>query len=147
MAWWVRLIVTLVLAPLLWRVVGVYVDSQQGGALPDLLRQSATLLGEVYLVYSLPAAAVLLAIMLPVDLLLRRLRLDLLVVLVAPLIACAVPLILRAVVPATARADASGLLGLAFAYGLTWALTIREPATSKGVETHAKDGAVTGEPR
>ncbi len=138
MAWWVRLILTLVLAPLLWRVVGVYVESQQGGVATDLLARSVPLLGKLYLVDTLPAATLLLAILLPLDLLLRRLGLDLLVIAVAPLAACAVALVLATVLPDVAGFEGSGLLGLAFAYGLTWALTIREPATAKGVETHAK---------
>ena len=138
MAWWVRLILTLALAPLLWRVVGVYVESQQGGVATDLLARSVPLLGKLYLTYTVPAAAVLLAILLPLDLLLRRLGLDLLVIGVAPLVACAVPLLLAKALPDAARNGVSGLLGLAFAYGITWALTIREPATAKGVETHAK---------
>ena len=84
------------------------------------------------------AAAVLLAVLLPLDLLLRRLRLDLLVVGVAPLAACAVPLLLKWALPGMADEVSGGLLGLAFSYGATWALTIREPATSKGVETRAR---------
>ena len=138
MAWWVRLIVTLVLAPLLWRTDWIYIDSQQGGVFADLLRQSVPLLGKLYLAYTLPAAAVLLAIILPVDLLLRKLGLDLLVVGAAPLIACAVPFVLATVLPGAASTGATGLVGLAFAYGVTWGLTIREPATSKGVEMHVK---------
>ncbi len=138
MAWWVRLLLTLVLAPLLWRTVGVYVESQQEGTLTDLLAQSGPLLGKLYLTYTLPAAAVLLAILLPLDLLLRRFGLDLLMIGIAPLVACALPLLLEKSLPAMVGDESSGLLGLAFAYGLTWALTIREPATSKGVETHAK---------
>lgn len=137
MAWWVRLILTLVLAPLLWRAVGVYVDSQQGGAATDLLARSVPLLGKLYLTYTLPAAVVLLAILLPLDVLLRKLGLDLLVIGVAPLVACAVPLLLGKALPEMAG-EVSGLLGLAFAYGVTWALTIREPAKAKGVEMHAK---------
>ncbi len=147
MAWWVRLIVTLVLAPLLWRTVGLYIDSQQGDAVADLLRQSVPLLGKVYLAYTLPVAAVLLAIILPVDLLLRKLGLDLLVVGVAPLVACAVPLVVDRVLHGPAGTGVTGLVGLAFAYGLVWGLTIREPATSKGVEIHAKDDAVAEERR
>ena len=147
MAWWVRLIVTLVLAPLLWRIAGVYVESQQGGVPADLLVQSVPLLGKLYLTYTLPATAVLLAILLPLGRMFRKLGLDLLMVAVAPLVACAAPLLLGKVLPEVAGTGVSGLLGLAFAYGLTWALTIREPATSKGVETHAKDGAVADERR
>ena len=137
MAWWVRLIVTLVLAPLLWRAVGIYVESQQGGGVGELLQRSVALLGKVYLVDTLPAAG-LLAIILPVDLLFRKLRLDLLVVGAAPLIACAVPFALARLWPA--GVEAPGLAGLAVTYGLTWGLTIREPATSKGVETRGKAG-------
>ena len=138
MAWWVRLILTLALAPLLWRVVDIYVESQQGGVATDLLARSVPLLGKLYLTYTVPAAAVLLAILLPLDLLLRRLGLDLLVIGVAPLVACAVPLLLAKALPEAAGSGVSGLLGLAFAYGMTWALTIREPTTAKGVEMHAK---------
>ena len=138
MAWWVRLILTLVLAPLLWRTVGVYVESQQGGVATDLLAASVPLLGKLYLVDTLPAAAVLLAILLPLDLLLRRLGLDLLVIAVAPLVACSVALVVMRALPDGTGPEGVGPVGLAFAYGATWALTIREPAGEKGVETHAK---------
>ena len=157
MAWWVRLLVTLVVAPLLWRAVGVYIGSQQGGVAADLLWQSAPLLGKLYLTYTLPAAAVLVAIMMPLDLLLRRFGLDLLVVGVAPLVACAVALLLARALDGAAGGEVSGLVGLAFSYGVTWALTIREPATSKGVQVEGlaadgtdaptKDEALTGKPR
>ncbi len=133
MKWWVRLIVTLVLAPLLWRVVGVYVETQQGGVLPDLAAQSGVVLGKIYLAYTLPAAALVAALLLPADLLLRRLGLDLLIVGVAPLLACAAPLVVERLVGGASAAQGTGLLGLAFAYGATWALTIREPARGKGV--------------
>ena len=140
MAWWTRLILTLVLAPILWRLVDLYIETQQGGVLADLLVQSGPVLGKVYLAYTLPAAALLLVLLLPADLLLRRLGLDLLIVAVGPLLACAAPIVVERLIGRGSPAQGAGLLGLAFAYGATWALTIREPSRDKGVvQTNGPD--------
>ena len=132
MAWWARLILTLVLAPILWRIVGGYIETQQGADWTGVLTGSGVVLAKIYLAYTIPAAAAVLVLLLPIDLLLRRLGLDLLVVFVAPLLTCALPIVLERV-GGRVPDQGAGLLGLAFAYGLTWALTIREPARDKGV--------------
>ena len=133
MTWWARLILTLVLAPILWRAVGGYIETQQGADWAGVLTGSALVLGKVYLAYTIPAAVALLVLLLPADMLLRRLGLDLLIVVVAPLLACAAPIVLERVSGRAPTGQDAGLLGLAFAYGITWALTIREPARDKGV--------------
>ena len=133
MAWWARLILTLVLAPLLWRLVGFYVETQEGAAWGDVLAESGAVLGKVYLACTLPAATLLLVVLAPADLMLRRLGLDLLIVVIAPALACAVPILLERLIGAASPAQGSGYLGLAFAYGATWALTVREPSRAKGV--------------
>lgn len=125
MRWWLRLIITLVLAPILWRIVEAYLQADAGGDPVDLLRGSAAMLGRIYVAYTLPALAIVVVLLIPVDLILRRIGLDILIVGIAPLLACLVPVVLAGF---GIGQDSVGVLGLAFAYGLVWGLTIREPA-------------------
>ena len=124
MRWWLRLIVTLVLAPILWRIVAGYIEANGGGNPSNIVSASTLILGKIYIAYTLPALAVIVVLLIPADFILHRLDLDILIVGVAPLLACAVPLVLARFGIGQGNA---GLLGLAFAYGLTWGLTVREP--------------------
>ena len=83
------------------------------------------MLGRIYVAYTLPALAIVVVLLIPVDLILRRIGLDILIVGIAPLLACLVPVVLAGF---GIGQDSVGVLGLAFAYGLVWGLTIREPA-------------------
>ena len=132
MRWWVRLIITLALAPILWQIVEGYLQANAGGNPADLLRGSAALLGKIYIAYTLPALAIVVALLMPADLVLRRLGLAILIVGVAPLLACLVPVVLGRF---GVGQDNAGIIGLAFAYGLVWGLTIREPAPNAMVLT------------
>ncbi len=127
MRWWIRLIITLVLAPILWRLVEGYLQANAGGDLSDLLRGSVTMLGKIYIAYTLPALAVIVVLLIPADLVLRRLGLAILIVGLAPLLACLVPIVLARF---GIGREGVGLVGLAFVYGLVWGLTIREPAAA-----------------
>ena len=123
MRWWLRVLVPLILAPLVWQMAGVYLGTTQGGT-PDAMLAAATkTLPKIYLVYTLPALALLL-LLLMADRLLALLGLDLLIVAVAPLVAVLVLLVASRFV-ADPRLDA--LYYLAFAYGLVFGLTVREP--------------------
>ena len=122
MRWWLRILVTLVLAPILWQLAAVYVGSAQGGALDALITAATTTLPKTYLIYTLPALAVIVIVLLPADRLLALVGADLLVVVVAPLV-------LSGAIH-DPRLDAAGLRGLAFAYGLVFGLTVREPRTT-----------------
>lgn len=128
MRWWHRLLVTLILAPLLWRLGVCYIASQQGSSWADLAQQSVGVLGEVYLVFTLPAL-VLCLVLLACDGLLHALRLDLMTVLVSPLVAFGIAEAVITLVPEAhvEAAAAQGALSLAVFYGLVWGLTIREP--------------------
>ena len=137
MAWWIRLIVTLVLAPLLWRLVTAYVASVQGSDPMDLVKSSGPILLGIYIGYTLPAAAMVAAVLTPVGYGLRRIGADLLIVGVAPLLACLTLIVLALVVKDPRIEAATGLLGLAFAYGLVWGLTIREPRAHRRRKTDA----------
>ena len=86
MRWWLRILVTLVLAPILWQLATSYLGSTQGGS-PDALAQAALAsLPKIYLIYTLPALAVV-VLCLVADRILARLGLDLLIVAVAPAVA------------------------------------------------------------
>ena len=124
MRWWLRLILTLVLAPILWRIVAGYIEANAGGNPSNIVSASTLILGKIYIAYTLPALAVIVVLLIPADFVLHRLDLDILIVGVAPLLACAVPLVLARFGIGQGNA---GLLGLAFTYGLTWGLTVREP--------------------
>ena len=130
MNWWLRILVTLVLAPILSQLASIYLGSTQGGAPEALLTAALVALPKVYLVYTLPALALVALFLLPADRLLARVGADLLIVGVAPLLAMLVPLLLS-LVSSDPRLDAAGLVYLAFAYGLVFGLTIREPRTGQ----------------
>ena len=121
---WLRVVVTLVLAPLIWQAVEIYLGANQGGDPSDLAASSLRMLGTTYLIYSLPALAIIVVLLVPIDRLLALIGADLLVVAVAPLVAGLVPLVLAHVDP---RLDAAGIGALAVLYGLVFGLTVREP--------------------
>jgi hypothetical protein len=129
MRWWLRIILTLVLAPILWRLVAGYIAVNAGGSAMDIARGSAVVLGEIYVAYTLPALAIIILLLVPADIVLRRIGVAILIVGVAPLLACLVPLVLARY---GIGQDNGGMLGLAFAYGLVWGLTIREPRQTRG---------------
>ena len=127
MRWWRRVMLTLVLAPLLWRLVSAYLASQVGTSWSDLAQQSVPLLGKVYLTFTLPAAILCGGILALTDLILHRLGLDLLTVVVSPLLSFAIAFGIVALVREPHVQAAEGAVVLAIVYGLVWGLTIREP--------------------
>ena len=130
--WWVRVIVTLVLAPIVWRLAAVYLEAAQGGSPEDLLAASAAILPKLYLAYTLPALALIVAALIPAGLLLAPIGADLLIVGVAPLLAVLAPGVLSHVLH-DPRLDAAGIECLALAYGLVFGLTVREPRRRQGI--------------
>ena len=126
MRWWHRLLVTLILAPLLWRLGVCYIASQQGSTWPDLAQQSLGVLLVAFLTFTLPALA-LCFVLLASDRLLHALGLDLMTVLVSPLIAFGIAWAVLHFVREPHVQAAEGALSLAVFYGLVWGLTIREP--------------------
>jgi len=137
MRWWLRVVLTLVLAPLLWRLGVAYLASQQGAPWGDLARQSPQVLASVYITFTLPALG-LCAVLAVMDLVLHKLGLDLFTVLLSPLVA---GLVATAIVrfvrnPHVQEAGEVATL-LAIAYGLVWGLTIREPPGFQPVRRHA----------
>ncbi len=127
MRWWLRVVLTLTLAPLLWRLGGVYVANQLGTSWSDLAQQSIPLLDKVYLTFTLPAFALCGGILAVADIVLRRLGLDLMTVVVSPLLAFAVALAIVDLVKDPRVQSARGAIVLAVVYGAMWGLTIREP--------------------
>ena len=130
MRWWVRLIVTLILAPLLWRLGIAYIASEQGATWSDLAQQSGNVLASVYLTFTLPAL-VLCAILLGADRILHRLGLDLLTIIVSPILAWVVAAVILDLVQGSGGQSHGGAILLAVVYGLVWGLTIREPRTHR----------------
>ena len=127
MRWWLRVVLTLVLAPLLWRFADAYILNQQGTSWSDLAEQSIPLLGKVYVTFTLPALVLCGGLLALSDLILHRLGLDLLTVIVSPLLAGAVALAIFDLVHDARLEAAQGATVLAVTYGLVWGLTIREP--------------------
>ena len=121
---WQRLVLTLVLAPLLWRLVAIYLANQGGEPAADLWQATPALLGKVYLVETIPAFLLLL-VLVAMEWGLVRLGLDLLIFVVAPLVAAAIAFGVTSLVHDPRIPE--GLLGLFVAYGLVWGLSIREP--------------------
>ena len=133
MRWWQRLIITLILAPLLWRLGICYIASQQGSTWAELAQQSVDVMLAVFITFTLPALA-LCAVLLASDWLLHRLGLDLMTVLVSPLVAFGIAsAVLRFVREPHVQA-AHGAVSLAVFYGLVWGLTIRERRRVRSVE-------------
>ena len=125
MRWWQRLLVTLILAPLLWRLGNCYIASQQGSTWHDLGLQSVDVLLAVFITFTVPAL-LLCAILIASDWLLHKLGLDLMTVLVSPLIAFGIAeAVLHLVTDPRVRALGDAV-SLAVFYGLVWGLTIRE---------------------
>jgi len=121
--WWLRIVVTLCLAPLLWQLTRLYIASAQGGlpALPEVLLGTL----RIYLLYTLPALAMIAVLLLPADRLLAHLGANLLIVIVAPVLAGLVPVLLSTVIDSP-RLHVAGLEALALIYGLVFGLTVRE---------------------
>ncbi len=126
MRWWLRVVLTLVLGPLVWWSVVGYVATQQGMTSTQWLQAIPTKLPEVYLLYTLPAL-LLCAILYGIDLLLDLLSLDLFTVLVSPLVAYALAWAAVRFIPEQHVRAAGSALPLFACYGLVWGLTIREP--------------------
>ena len=165
---WLRVLTTLLLAPLLWGLIGVYADGQLGAvmttpflgtldvltllvhgqfaAIPPLLGSGWSVLVDasqhlpdvlaplwpIYLGATLPVAAMTLLILLPAEVSLRRLGLDLLTVFVMPLVAYGVTYAVASFVPDPPAETLSNSLALAALYGLVFGLTIREPRRLRG---------------
>ena len=127
MRWWLRVLLTLVLAPPLWRLGSAYLASQLGTSWSDLAQQSVPLLGKVYMTFTLPALVLCGGILALADIILHRLGLDLLTVIISPLLAFAVVLGIVGLVKEPHVQSANGAIVLAIVYGLVWGLTIREP--------------------
>ena len=125
MRWWVRLLVMLVVAPLLWRAGVAYLASVQGASWADLAAESWRVLAGAYLTFTLPAL-VLGALLAGMDLLLHALGLDLLTVAVSPLVAGALAAAAMRLL-ADPRLPMEGATALAVTYGRGWGLTSREP--------------------
>ena len=137
MRWWLRVVLTLVLAPLLWRLGLGYLASQQGAVWGDLARQSPQVLASVYITFTLPALG-LCAVLAVMDLALHKLGLDLFTVILSPLVASLVATaIVRFVANPHVQAVGEAATVVALAYGLVWGLTIREPPGFQPVRRHA----------
>ena len=130
MRWWLRLVVTLILSPLLWRLAVAYLSAQQGAAWDDLARQSPAMLASLYITFTVPALVLCGVILTASDFVLRRLGLALLTVLVSPLLTCGVAVLIVDLVREPHVQAAKGAMSLFITYGLVWGLTIREPPIS-----------------
>ncbi len=125
MRWWQRLLVTLILAPLLWRLGVCYIASQQGSTWAELAQQSVGVLLSIFILFTVPAL-LLCGLLLLSDQALHRLGLDLMTVLVSPLIAFGIAEAVLHLVTDPRVQAAQGAVSLAVFYGLIWGLTIRE---------------------
>ena len=123
MRWWWRTVVTLALAPIVWQLASIYLGSTTGRGIDQLATSSLASLPMIYLNYTLPAVALVMVVLLPADRLLSLIGADLMIVVVAPILACGVLVALSRFVTGP-RLDA--LYSLAFAYGLVFGLTVRE---------------------
>ena len=121
---WHRLVLTLVLAPILWRLGAIYIATQGGEPAADLWRASPALLGKVSLVATIPAL-VLLLILVATEWVLKRLGVDLFIAALAPMLAAAAAVGVTSLVHDPRVPE--GSVGLFVAYGLVWGLGIREP--------------------
>ncbi len=140
MRWWWRIVVTLVLAPIVWLLAAIYLGTTTGGTADALAKASLASLPKLYLIYNLPALAVIALVLLPVDRLLTSIGADLLIVAVAPILAYLVPVVLSLVIH-DPRLDATAIHGLAFTYGLVFGLTIREPRWTTGAAANNERNA------
>ena len=139
MRWWLRVVLTLVLAPLLWRLGSAYLENQLGASWSDIAQQSIPVLGKVYMAFTLPAFVLCGGLLALVDIILHRLGLDLLTVIVSPLLAFAVTLGIIDVVQEPHVQAAHGAIVLAVVYGLVWGLTIREPRVRRSLRARGAD--------
>ena len=145
MRWWLRVVLTLVLAPLIWRLCTGYIDSQTGTSWTDIAQQSLPLLGKVYATFTLPALVLCGGVLALVDIILQRLGLDLMTVVISPLLAFAVALGIVHFVQEPHVQAAEGATVLALVYGLVWGLTIREPRDRRRgtSDTHLEAASAT----
>ena len=125
---WHRLLLTLILAPILWRLLAIYLANQGGEPASDLWLASPALLGKVDLVTTIPAL-VLLSILMAVEWVLKAIGLDLLIAAIAPILAAAFAIGVTSLVHDPRIPE--GLLGLFVVHGLVWGLSIREPLGSR----------------
>ncbi len=127
MRWWVRLVVTLILAPLLWRLGVAYLASEQGATWSELAQKSGGVLVSVYLIFTIPGLILCGMVLTVSDWVLHKLGLDLLTVLASPLLAWVIAAAVLRFVPDSRVQAAQGAVVLSVIYGLVWGLTIREP--------------------
>lgn len=128
---WLRFILALALGPLLWWVGKGYVATQQGATLVQWWGDSAKVLPEIYLFYTLPAL-LLCAILFGIERILTFLSLDLFTVLVSPLLGYGLAWLAVHFIPEPHVRAAGAALPLFACYGLVWGLTIREPEFRSG---------------
>lgn len=140
MRWWMRLVITLVLAPLLWWLGVAYLLTQQGAAWSDVFAQIVPVLESVYIVFTLPALVVCGVALTASDMILSRLGIALLTVVVSPLLAGFIAAAVRHLVYEPHVQSATGAVPLAIIYGLIWGLTIREPRNRRPVPRRTADG-------
>ena len=136
---WLRFVLTLVLGPLIWWLVGGYVATQQGSTIAQWWGDLPEVLPHAYLVYTLPAV-LLLVILLGIDRLLKLASLDLFTVIVSPVVAFGLAWAAVRFVPEPHVQAAGAVLPLFACYGLVWGLTIREPKRLRRGER--SDGAL-----
>lgn len=127
MALWLRLILTLVLGPILWRLLGLYLQANQGPGTDALLQGLGGGLAQAYMNGTFPALVLTVIVLMPATFVLQRLGLDLLIVGLAPLLAWLLPHSISIFVRDPHVRAWFDVPGLAFAYGLVWGLTVREP--------------------
>lgn len=125
MRWLFRPVTTLLLGPIVFVLVRLYLQGAPSDA--EMWRAAARQVGAIYATFTFPALILVLAILLPVDLILRRTGFGLATVLVSPILAIAAVSLLRDIVTEP-HIQAWSSLSLAAAYGLVWGLTIRDPA-------------------
>lgn len=126
MRWVLRAVATLVLAPPLYRLIFIYLASQQGDEAGDLLQASVEALLQYYTAFSVPALALIILILTPAELLLKRSGLLLMTVVVSPLIAWPTALVFAHFIQDAQAKGTTGLVAIAVTYGLVWGLSIRE---------------------
>lgn len=128
MRWLFRPVTTLLLGPIVFELVRLYLQATTQGTAD--MQTAVRQVGQIYAAFTFPALILILAILLPVDLVLRRTGFGLATVLVSPILAIAAVSLLRDVVNEP-HIQAWSSLSLAAAYGLVWGLTIRDPSTVK----------------
>ncbi len=127
MRWLFRPVTTLLLGPILYLLADLYLHAATGAETAGW-KPAAEHLQRIYMTFTLPALALVLLVLLPVDLVLRRTGFGLVTLVVSPVLAVAAVSLLRDIVTEP-HVQAWSSLWLAAAYGLVWGLTIRDPRT------------------